>query len=153
MRLNPYRAFVISTVVILAFTGIAKIFSALGKSKVLTVVDPILGVEFGHLILLVGVVEITIALVLLLHKETVVGNCLVALLATNFVVYRLGLWWINWNRPCGCLGNLMDAIHISPQIADTVMKCVLAYLLIGSYASLVSSGVKHRSPVHRDPLV
>jgi hypothetical protein len=35
-----------------------------------------------------------------------------------------------------CLGNLTYALNISPQKADTAMKIILAYLLIGSYASL-----------------
>ena len=34
------------------------------------------------------------------------------------------------------MGNLTDALHIPPQTADTAMKIILAYLLIGSYASL-----------------
>jgi cbb3-type cytochrome oxidase subunit 3 len=34
------------------------------------------------------------------------------------------------------LGNLTDALHIPPQAADTAMKIILAYLLIGSYATL-----------------
>jgi cbb3-type cytochrome oxidase subunit 3 len=34
------------------------------------------------------------------------------------------------------MGNLADALHIPPQIADTAMKIILAYLLIGSYATL-----------------
>jgi hypothetical protein len=43
---------------------------------------------------------------------------------------------MGWHRACNCLGNFTDAIHVSPQIADNVMKGVLAYLLIGSYATL-----------------
>jgi hypothetical protein len=34
------------------------------------------------------------------------------------------------------LGNLTDALHISPQTGDIAMKIILAYLLIGSYATL-----------------
>ena len=30
----------------------------------------------------------------------------------------------------------MDALHIPPQVADMAMKIILAYLLIGSYATL-----------------
>ncbi|MBI3849679.1 MAG: hypothetical protein HY298_05230 [Verrucomicrobia bacterium] len=35
-----------------------------------------------------------------------------------------------------CLGHLTDALHMSPQTADELMKVILAYLLIGSYALL-----------------
>jgi hypothetical protein len=39
-------------------------------------------------------------------------------------------------KPCKCLGNLTDAIHIPPQTAESVMKITLAYLLVGSYVTL-----------------
>jgi hypothetical protein len=44
--------------------------------------------------------------------------------------------WVGWHKPCSCLGNLTDALHIPPQTADTAMKIILAYLLIGSYGNL-----------------
>ena len=131
------RKFVLSAGVILAFTGIAKAWSGLGNSKFLAVVDPIIGIKFGTLMLLVGVAEIAIALVCFFSKRQTLALGLVAWMSTNFVVYRLGLWWMDWKKPCSCLGNLTDAVHISPQLADNIMKVLLAYLLIGSYGLLV----------------
>lgn len=55
--------FTLSAGVILGITGIAKVWSGLGNSKLLAVVDPIIGIKFGHLMLVVGVAEIVIALV------------------------------------------------------------------------------------------
>ncbi len=109
----------------------------LGNSKFLTFVDPIMGIKFGQLMLLVGVAEIAIALVCWFGKRQTLALGLVAWMSTNFVVYRLGLWWMGWKKPCSCLGNLTDALHISPQVADNIMKVVLAYLLIGSYGLLL----------------
>ena len=54
---------------------------------------------------------------------------------------------MGWHKPCGCLGNLTDALGISPETADTVAKVLLAYLLIGSYALLVWEWRKHRKNV------
>ena len=67
---------------------------------------------------------------------TGIGFMTIAFLATNLAVYRSALWFIGWHRPCNCLGNLADALHVPPQVADNVMKGVLAYLLIGSYGTL-----------------
>ncbi len=122
---------------ILAITGIAKVWSGLGNSKFLAVVDPIVGITFGHMMLAVGLAEIVIALVCFSSKRQTLALGLVAWMSTNFVVYRLGLWWMDWHRPCNCLGNLTDALHLSPQTADNIMKVVLAYLLIGSYGLLL----------------
>ena len=129
--------FILGSGAILAITGIAKVWSGLGNSKFLAVVDPIIGIKFGQLMLAVGLAEMVIALVCLFSKRQTVALGLVAWISTGFVAYRFGLWWIGWHRPCNCLGNLTDALHISPQLADNIMKVVLAYLLIGSYGILI----------------
>lgn len=130
------RHFVIFAPVILVVAGLAKFASAFGQSKLLAVPDPLTGISFGHLMLAVGVLELVIASICLWSKSLKLKLVLIAWLATNFLIYRIGLWWIGWHKPCSCLGNLTDALHISPQTADTAMKIILAYLLIGSYASL-----------------
>jgi len=129
--------FLLSSGVILAITGVAKVWSGLGNSKFLAVVDPIVGLKFGQLMLAVGVVEIVIALVCFFSKRQTLALGLVAWMSTNFLVYRLGLWWMDWHRPCSCLGNLTDALHIRPETADNIMKLLLAYMLIGSYGLLI----------------
>ncbi len=136
--------FVLISGVILAITGVAKVWSGLGNSKFLTVVDPIIGIKFGQLMLAVGAAEIVIALVCFFSKRQTLALGLVAWMSTNFVVYRLGLWWMDWKKPCSCLGNLTDALHISPQTADNIMKLLLACLLIGSYSHLLSSYLFNR---------
>ncbi len=143
LRERPARSFpkwfALSAGVILAITGVAKVWSGLGNSKLLAVVDPIIGIKFGYLMLVVGMAEIVIVLVCFFGKRQTLALGLVAWMSTNFVVYRLGLWWLDWKKPCSCLGNLTDALHISPQTADNIMKVLLAYLLIGSYGLLIWS--------------
>jgi hypothetical protein len=131
------KGFSASAVVFLIVTGAAKVWTAFGNVKLLTVADPIVGISFKHLMLVVGLAEIVIALVCFFSKRQTLALALVAWLATNFVVYRFSLSWIGWKKPCNCLGNLTDALHISPQAADNIMKVVLAYLLIGSYGLLI----------------
>lgn len=128
--------FVLSAGIVLVVTGVAKIWSGLGNSKLLAITDPVIGLTFGQLMFAVGTVEIVIALVCFFTKRQTLALGLVAWLSTNFVVYRVGLWWIGWQKPCSCLGNLTDALHISPQVADNIIKAVLACLLIGSYGLL-----------------
>lgn len=129
------KQFFLSTAVILFFTGAAKIWSAFGDVKVLAVSDPILGLKFSHLLFCIGILELIIAGVCIFNNS-LLATALTACLATNFLAYRTGLWLLNWHRPCPCLGYLTDPLHISPQTADTAMKIILAYLLIGSYATL-----------------
>ena len=131
------RWFVWSAGVLFVITGLAKAFSATGSARALDVTDPIIGIPFRHLMLAVGLLELFIAFFCPFTDKRQFSLLAVVWLATNFVIYRLGLWWMGWHRPCGCLGNLTDLLGISPHTADTIMKGVLAYLLIGSYGLLL----------------
>ncbi len=135
--------------VILFITGVAKIWSSFGNSKFLATPDPIIGIAFSHLMLAVGLLELGIAFICwrccCRTKNIRLAAFLVAWLSTTFLGYRLGMWWMHWKRPCGCLGNLTDALHISPVLADNIMKVVLAYLLISSYGLLIMQWRRGRS--------
>jgi hypothetical protein len=128
--------FILSAGCILLITGLAKVISAFGTAKILDYNDPLFGISFKHLMLLIGVIELVISVVCLWSKWIRLQAGLLALLATNFWAYRIGLLCVGYHRPCSCMGNLTDALHISPWVADSMMKVVLAYLLIGSYGTL-----------------
>jgi hypothetical protein len=120
----------------LALTGLAKVFSAIGPARALDIADPLIGIAFRHLLLVVGLVELFIAFFCLFTDKRRFSLLAVAWISTNFLVYRAGLWFVGWHRPCGCMGGLTDMLHLSPRAADNIMKGVLAYLLIGSYVLL-----------------
>jgi hypothetical protein len=119
--------------VALAVTGLAKASSAIGPARALDVPDPLIGISFRQLLLLVGLAELLIAFFCLFTDKRQFSLLAVGWISTNFLVYRLGLWFIGWHRPCGCMGSLSDMLHLSPRAADNIMKLVLAYLLVGSY--------------------
>lgn len=137
MNSNQTRVrFLKSSAVVLTVTGLAKVFAATGPARALDVPGPILGLSFRHLLLLVGLVELLIAFFCVFTEKRSLSVAAIAWLSTNFLLYRMGLWWMGWHKPCGCLGNLTDALRISPETADLIAKVLLAYLLIGSYALL-----------------
>jgi hypothetical protein len=129
----------------LVLTGLAKAFSAIGAARALDTADPLIGIPFRQLMLLVGLVELFIAFFCLFTDKRRLSLLAVAWISTNFLVYRLGLWFIGWHRPCGCMGSLSDMLHLSPHAADNIMKGVLAYLLIGSYALLFAQWRQRRA--------
>jgi hypothetical protein len=136
------RWFVISTGIILLITGASKIFSAFGKVEILNLSDPIFRISFGHLMLFVGVLELIISMVCLFADKQKISLSLVAWAATSFFIYRISLWCIGWHHPCSCLGNMTDALHISAQTADFIMRLILIYLLFGSYTFLLGTWYK-----------
>ncbi|MCX6952700.1 MAG: hypothetical protein NTV51_11130 [Verrucomicrobia bacterium] len=133
--------FVGTSAALLILTGLAKLLSVVltvgSDRQIFDMKDPLVGMRFGLLFGLVGAVELAVAAVCLTIKRGPLALGLIAFLATDFVVYRAGLWFIDYQKPCTCLGTLTGALHIPPAMADRAMQLVLAYLLSGSYVLLM----------------
>jgi hypothetical protein len=132
------KSFNLSSAAILLLTGIFKVLGWFGSARILDEFDPITGVSFRYLLLMVGIVELGVATICVIWKAQVVSSFLIGWLALNFLLYRLGLWSLDWHRPCGCLGNLTDYLNLSPETADIAIRFILAYFLIGSGIILFS---------------
>ena len=145
---NGVYKYVWSVIVILMITGISKLLEiSFNSGRILEIMDPILSIKFKHLLLLAGVAEISVSVycVLSVLKNRIAkALAWIVILSSNIAAYRMALWVMDWQRPCNCLGNLTDALHIPPQTADTAMKIILAYLLIGSYGILFHQLWKNR---------
>lgn len=129
--------FTYSAGVLLLITAAAKGISASGHARILQNPESLSGLPFRTVFWFVGGLEAVVALVCFCARGLFVPNVLVAWLASTFVIYRIGLAWIGDHKPCPCLGNLTDSIHMSPQTANFVMMVILGYLLVGSYGSLL----------------
>jgi len=137
MKPKILQLFTFTAGVALLLTALAKFISASGNAHLLKASDPSLGIQYDHLFLLVGTCELFVAVVCLFTSQTLLKAILIAWLATMFLIYRFSLLWIHWAKPCPCMGTLTGALHIQPKTADTIMQTVLAYLLIGSYGTLL----------------
>jgi len=142
------RLFIYSAGTLLLMTGVAKLISSHGTARILQNQDPILKMSFQRLFQIVGSIELAVASFCYFGRRLQLQTALVGWLATGFLIYRMGLNWVGYDKPCGCLGNLTDALRITPQTADTMMKITLAYLLIGSYGALFWLWRQNR--VHRN---
>ncbi len=129
----------------MALTGLAKVVSAAGASRALEAADPILGVSFRKLLLVAGAAELLIAFLCFSKTKGRLGMVLLAWFATELLVYRLGLWFMGWHQGCRCLGTLTDMLHIQSGRVDNIMKVILAYLLLGSYAALLAQWRERRA--------
>lgn len=122
--------------ILLFFTAAAKLISSFGDAEILQRPDPLLGISNQHVFWIVGTLELAIALVCLSGRMLALKAGLVAWLATAFIAYRLGLWWIGYEKPCSCLGNLTDLLLIPRETAHTAIMVILAYLFMASYGTL-----------------
>lgn len=128
--------FLQSVAVALTITGLAKILSILGTAEILERYEPILGFSFRLTFLIVGSLELGIAFFVFFSKRKVLSIILVGWLATVFTLYRLGLWFIGWQHPCHCLGELTSFLHISESFADMTMKYLIFYIFSGCFIFL-----------------
>jgi hypothetical protein len=141
------KLFIYSSALVLLATALAKLASSVGHSEVLQMSDPLLRISFKHAFLVAGIMELVVSGACFTSKDNVFSLKIIAWMATCFLVYRVGLYVIGWHKPCHCLGNLTDVIHISPDTADLIMKTILAYLLLGSYGALFFLGRNQRGGV------
>ncbi len=125
------RFFVYSAAVLLLITGIAKLIGSAGHEKILLARDPVIGIRTRELILVTGLIELAVAAACFLSKGAQVPSKLIAWLSTNLLIYRIILILIDYKKPCNCLGNVTDALHIPPQTADTIMKIGLVSKICG----------------------
>ena len=139
------EAFTFSAAVLLICTAFAKLLSATGNAKVLQSQDPVFSIPFRTLFWVVGGIELIVAFACLLKARLLLQLGLIGWLATNFVIYRLGLSLLGYRKPCPCLGSLTDELHLSMQTAESILIIVLAYLLIGSYIGLIWLLIKRRA--------
>lgn len=142
------KLFLRTSYALLFCTGMAKLLSAVGASQSLDIIDPITGITFRHLMLLTGVAElILVALCLQLElrlQTSYLPLIVIAWISSCFTAYRLGLWLIQWKRPCGCLGMLTDALPLHSQWAETIARAILLYLLGGSIGFLALQRIRSR---------
>ena len=133
--------------------GSGKLWVGFASMQEFSVLDPLLGIKFRYMMQAAGVVEVSIALlcVILCQKALQKTLLLIAWLATSLLVYRFGLWIMGWKQPCNCMGYLTDVIHVSPRAADFIMKIILGWMLLGSYAALFWLWRQKRNAPHMHP--
>jgi hypothetical protein len=95
------------------------------------------GIPFRRLLFVVGLVEFLVAANTILATSFVAQAAGVALLSVNIALYRAGLWWMDYQRPCTCLGDLTEALKIDDRVADRIMLGTLTYLIVGCLATCV----------------
>lgn len=123
--------FVFSAGCILLLSGLAKLISIFGNAEILSAANPLFGISFRYLMILVGLLELAVSYVCLFTPRWNLALKLVAWIAINFSAYHFALWLSNTRQPCPCLGNLTEIIHISRPLADRFTKLILGYLLVG----------------------
>jgi hypothetical protein len=134
------KKFILSCCVILTLTGLAKLYSATGNAEILDRPDPLLRMSNSTVLLAAGAFELAVTTYLLI-SESGIGRCLcIFWVALNFILYRLGTFWLDPGKPCPCIGTLADKLEglgLKPQTIDWWLKGIIVYMLSGSLFFMV----------------
>lgn len=135
---NLSKWFVLSAGAILLFWGIEQIIQSLDQNHAYDLQDPIFGIRFRWVELLLGIVEVCLATLCLFTNKTNVSLWLVAWLIGEIGVYRGGLWEMGWYHPYPLVSPFTQTFLVPARTADFLMAFLAVYLFIGSIGCLVN---------------
>jgi len=121
-----------SVVVILSITAFAKIWSAAGSAKILTLPDPVLDIQNKVVLILAAGLEILVIAIAIQARSDFTKLIAVMALALDFVIYRIGLNHMAFGQPCPCLGTITDRLPFSHRTINGVLEATICYFIVGS---------------------
>lgn len=144
------RPFIYSAGVILLVAALERFLIATGNvQRVLSRPDPVLGIPLRFAVLMVGGLELAIALICLFGKNISFQVGWLAWLLTNYVIFWIGLTYLHCHPQTTCIGSLTDPLNQSNGTIGLVMKCISIYLAFGSFASLIWVRFSHEAKTVR----
>jgi hypothetical protein len=131
------RLFFVSAGAVLFVTAAAKFIASGGSAHALQLPDPVLVAPSFLILRVAGSVELAVGAIGFSEATAKTKALVIGWLGLAFAIYRLGLLYTGHRVSCPCLGNLTEALSMSPHVADVISIAILAYILIGSCVSLV----------------
>ena len=132
-KLQKYcQVYIRSVACLLTLTSVAKIYSATGNVKILTLSEGLLPMSNRQALVLVGCIELAISLYLFCGKSGLVKLVCIAWLSGNFVLYRIASALLVIAKPCPCLGVLTEKLPLKPATINGILIGILVYMVCGS---------------------
>src|SRR5881396_2794148 len=126
--------FFVSVAALLVLTGVAKLYSATGTAKILSLADPILLMNNRVLMVALGLLETGLAIYSLARRgpTTEVTRAMTVLwLSSNFIAYRTAVS-LAGIKVCPCLGTLASKLPLSREFVDDLLSGIVLYWFLGS---------------------
>jgi endogenous inhibitor of DNA gyrase (YacG/DUF329 family) len=137
MNPNWIKSFVKSAGAILLAAALSRFLVAIGSAQFLPLPDPALGLPLRYTVLIVGGIELLVALICLFGSQIHFQAAWLVWLATNYIVFQIGLFWMHCHPQATCIGSLTDPLHLSRGFYGWITALLPVYLVLGSYTSLI----------------
>ena len=137
MGIKLIRLFIYSAGAILLAAALDRFFIAMGDTQFLALPEPILGIPLRFALLVVGGLELLVALICLFGRQTSLQLGWLAWLATNYLIYRIGLVAMHCQSQASCISGLGNPLQLTRGTMGGMTAAVPLYLLLGSFTALV----------------
>lgn len=151
--ISAANIYLLLVAVLLGVTAFAKLYSAAGEARILTLSDPLFLLTNREVLMAVGLLELVVVAYLLFGCHTLKKHLLIIWLSLNFIVYRVGIWWVAPGKPCPCLGTLTARLPLKPDTVDLLLKLVITYMLCGSVLFLLLDWASDRGESRADQVL
>lgn len=131
------RYFILSAGAILLAAALERFVIATGSAPALALPEPMLGIPLRYAVLMVGGLELTVALICLFGKHAGLQIGWLAWMATNYTVYRICLLTMSVHQQATCIGSLTDPLYLTRGVMGFIVGLLPIYLLLGSYSAMI----------------
>lgn len=128
------RVFLASAAGVLVITAGVKLVGSARSVPYLGLDDPLVPFITNRTVMVLSaIMELAVASLMIVRRAEPLRLPSIAWLATLFFSYRIGLWLINYNGPCPCLGGPVDWLGIRRTTAEWILNAIIGYLLVFGY--------------------
>ena len=151
--MNRKRSFLLNSAAVVLF--IMAVFNFLGAACLTSAQnwpDPVFqlnttwSLSNRWVLVISGGLELFVSAFLLIGNSSRMKLGWLAWLATNLIVYRIGLWSVGASNFGDCLGNYIEWFLISPRTIGIIANLLIGFMASGSYAFLVLDWLRGRKP-------
>jgi len=135
--MKTIRIFILSAGGILLAAALNRFLIAAGDAQVLPLPDPMLGVPLRYAVIAVGALELAVAFICLFGKRAGLQIGWLAWLATNYVVFWIGLLAMHCHPQATCIGGLTDPLRLYHGTTGYILEFIPFALVLASYAALI----------------
>jgi hypothetical protein len=129
------KPFISSAGVILLVAALVRFVIAAGSAQSLALPEPMLGIPLRYAMLMVGAFELVVALICLFGKQIGLQIGWLAWLATNYIVFWIGLLTMHIHPQATYIGSLTDPLRLFHGTTGYVLQFIPFCLVLGSYAA------------------
>jgi hypothetical protein len=131
------KSFIYSSGGILLAAALVRFVIAAGSAPMLAMPEPLLGLPIRYAVLLVGGVELVVALICLFGRRRGLQLGLLVLATVIYLVYWIAIFMMRRHPQTTCIGSLTDPLQFARGTPGIVIGLLPFYLLLGSCAAII----------------